>query len=362
MSGSDKPRLQRRRWPVAGAIVCAVVLAGGGIAVAAAAAVPEAAAERKTPPPATAAIERGTLSGSRTVAGVLDYTDSHDLQAGIGGVLTHLPGEGGQVGLGGELYRVDNVPVHLLRGSTPAWRAFESGMSDGPDVQQLESSLREMGFFSGEPDERFDWRTRAAIEKWQKSTGQEQTGRIDFGRIVFTPTDLRIGGMTAAVGDNVGPGAALYRVSGLDKQVSGDVKLADQAYAQVGAAVQINLPQGVTTTGTITSVGQPEEREKSGQMSTVIPITVALDDPAAAEGLSRANVTVELPSDVREDVLSVPVDALLALPGGSFGVEQVAEDGTTRQVPVEVGLFAGGRVEISGDGLQAGDDVVVPER
>ena len=39
----------------------------------------------------------------------------------------------------------------------------------------------------------------------------------------------------------------------------------------------------------------------------------------------------------------------------------VESDGTTRKVPVTVGLFAGGRVEVSGEGISEGQRVVVPQ-
>ena len=60
-------------------------------------------------------------------------------------------------------------------------------------------------------------------------------------------------------------------------------------------------------------------------------------------------------------MLSVPVGALLALSPDQYGVEVVEDDGTTRKVPVTLGLFAGGRVEISGEGLSEGQRVVVPQ-
>jgi hypothetical protein len=59
-------------------------------------------------------------------------------------------------------------------------------------------------------------------------------------------------------------------------------------------------------------------------------------------------------------VLSVPVEALLALSGDRFGVEVLQADGTTKRMPVTTGLFAAGRVEVSGDGISAGQKVVVP--
>jgi hypothetical protein len=55
----------------------------------------------------------------------------------------------------------------------------------------------------------------------------------------------------------------------------------------------------------------------------------------------------------REDVLTVPIVSLVALREGGFGVE-VVDGATTRYVAVEAGLFSGGRVEISGDGLAEG--------
>jgi len=43
------------------------------------------------------------------------------------------------------------------------------------------------------------------------------------------------------------------------------------------------------------------------------------------------------------------------------GVELGESGGTTRKVPVTIGLFAGGRVEISGKDISEGQRVVVPQ-
>ncbi|MFS0894357.1 efflux RND transporter periplasmic adaptor subunit [Microbacterium sp. 179-I 3D3 NHS] len=359
--GSAAPRRRRARWWIAGAAACAVALTGTGIAAANVyGSVPAASEEKKRF--STASVEEGTLSGSQTVSGTLDYTASRNLSSGIGGVLTAVSPAGSQVGLGQPLFSVDNVSVFLFHGDLPAWRAFERGMSAGPDVRQLEADLQALGYFSREPDEKFDGNTEAAIRAWQEATGQEKTGRIDLGRIIFAPTDLRIAEVLAAIGDQVGPGAPVVKVSGLVKEVTANLKLADQKLGVVGTQVNLQLPGGITTTGTITAVGQPTEQENNGQKSIVVPITIALDDPAAADGIQRASVAIDVPSETRDNVLSVPVEALIALPGGRFGVQVVDDDGTIDDVPVETGLFAGGRVEISGEGVKAGLDVVVPER
>ena len=55
----------------------------------------------------------------------------------------------------------------------------------------------------------------------------------------------------------------------------------------------------------------------------------------------------------RENVLTVPVAALVALAEGGYGVRS-SRARATRYVAVETGMFAGGRVEVSGDGLAEG--------
>ena len=88
--------------------------------------------------------------------------------------------------------------------------------------------------------------------------------------------------------------------------------------------------------------------------------TVTLDDPEAAQGLDEAPVDVEVISDRADDVLVVPVTALLALAEGGYAVEVVASDGSGFLVAVDPGLFADGFVEVTSDGLRAGMEVVVP--
>jgi hypothetical protein len=55
----------------------------------------------------------------------------------------------------------------------------------------------------------------------------------------------------------------------------------------------------------------------------------------------------------------VPIAALLARPEGGFAVELIGNGGT-KLVPVDTGLFASGRVEVTGDGVIKGERVSVP--
>lgn len=356
--------MHRRRLFLLGVPAAVVAVAGTGLGLRATAGAGERGDETsRTYDGPTGEVVRGDLEGSTTTSGTLRFADGRTMSSGRAGIVTEVPTSGTVVGLGGRLYAVDNVPVFLLRGDKPAWRDLAPGIDDGPDVRQLEQSLRDLGFFHGGPDQKFRSATATAIERWQKANGLERTGSLSLGSVVFAGGDLRIGTVTAKVGDQVGPGTGLFDTTSTAQVVDVNLDLADQQLAVVGRKVDLRLPGGTESTGTISAVGTPAERDTaSGQKKMMIPMVVTLDDPAAAAAFQEASVTVAVPSERREDVLSVPVGALIAVDQDRFGVELVAADGTTRKLPVRTGLFAGGRVEISGDGVEAGQRVVVPRR
>jgi len=308
----------------------------------------------------TAPVERKTLQETITAPGSLSYSGASPLRAGRAGTITRLPGEGRKVRLGKVLYSIDDQPVVLLRGRFPAWRAFENGMSDGPDVRQLERSLDALGHFGGTPDAHFNWYTTAAITRWQDAIGLKETGSIERGQIVFAPRDVRVAETVARLGDQVTAGTTVAKLSELDKIVNADLKSANQAVAKIRGRVTVNLPGGKATTGTIAEVGAPRQRDDNGEKRIVVPVTITLDHPRAAGSLHEVSVSVDFPTASRRNVLTVPVAALLALPDGGYGVEVVRDPQTTQTITVKTGLFAGGFVEVTGDGLDTGQKVVIP--
>ena len=317
---------------------------------------------------ATATITRGDLSGETTVQGNLRYADSYVQKSAFNGVITSLPTPGTTLGQGDHVYTVGGTNSYLLHGAVPAWRSFEEGMSDGQDVTQLETALSELGYFEATPNAHFDWNTIAAIKKWQKALTLPQSGSLPLGTVLFAPEDLRIGALKARVGDNATMETELFTASSSRQVISANLKLSDQALGVVGNSVTVRLPgSATTTTGTITSVEPPREKDsEEGSKETtkerIIPITVTPDDTSALEGLQEASVSLGLTSETRTGVLSVPLGALVALSTDQFGVEVVDEKGEIRRVPVTVGLFAGDRVEVSGDEIAEGQRVVVPNR
>ncbi|MFI7134657.1 efflux RND transporter periplasmic adaptor subunit [Nonomuraea sp. NPDC050153] len=348
----------RRKWtPVIAGVALGAAVAVVGT-VARPGGVPAGRTERKHAPN-TAPVKRKTLQETITALGTLRYDASARLDAGRAGTITGLPREGRRVKRGGVLHSIDNQPVVLLRGRLPMWRAFGSGMGDGPDVRQLERNLDALGHFTGIPDAHFDWFTKVAILHWQDAIGVKETGSIKRGQIVFAPGEVRVAELLAHVGDQVAAGSAVMKLSGLGKVVIADLRPADQSVAKVRGKVTVNLPGGRTATGTVARVGAPRQRADGAEKTVVVPVSITLDRPSAAGSLQEVSVSIDFPTARREDVLTVPVAALMALPDGGYGVEVVGDAATTRTVTVKTGLFAGGSVEVTGDGL-AGQEVVVP--
>ena len=130
--------------------------------------------------------------------------------------------------------------------------------------------------------------------------------------------------------------------------------------AQRGAGVEVEMPDGSEVEGRIAKVGrvaETTEQSDGSESDPTIELTIRLKKTARTRAggfvIDQAPVDVQLEQRRAEDVLTVPVTALLAQSGGRFAVE-VVENGRRRVVPVEPGLYTDGDVEIEGDGLEEG--------
>jgi hypothetical protein len=139
-----------------------------------------------------------------------------------------------------------------------------------------------------------------------------------------------------------------------------------QTSIKVGDAVLITLPDNSTTPGHVSFVGTvattPSDQSGGGSSSPTIEVDVIPDRPAATGRLDQAPVDVSITTATVRSVLAVPVNALVALAGGGYAVEEVEPTGVHQLVGVSVGLFddASGMVQVSGAGLAAGQRAVVP--
>ena len=313
----------------------------------------------------TATVARRDLRATEEVDGTLGYGEVRTVAGGRQGTITGLAAEGSVITRGKALYRVDGRPVPLFYGRLPAWRALAAGVDDGPDVRQLERNLVALGYDPGREitvDDHFTWATRAAVRRWQEAAGLEETGRFEPGDAAWQPGPVRVGSHKAAVGDAARPGSPVLEVTGTTRQVTIDLDAGRQPYVHVGDRVDLELPGGRATTGRVASVGRvatTPAAETGGEGDPTVELVVSLDKPAATGRLDQAPVSASITTEVRKGVLAVPVGALLALAEGGYAVE-VDRDGRRELVGVDTGLFADGQVEVVGEGLKAGDRVVVP--
>jgi hypothetical protein len=90
-----------------------------------------------------------------------------------------------------------------------------------------------------------------------------------------------------------------------------------------------------------------------------VTVTITLDSTPPGATLDQAPVNVNITSQTVDNVLAVPVNALLALQGGGFGVDVVT--GTTSHlVGVTTGLYSNNLVQVSGSGISSGTRIQVP--
>jgi peptidoglycan hydrolase-like protein with peptidoglycan-binding domain len=300
------------------------------------------------------------LVQTETFSGTLGFAGTQSLVGRSGGTVTALAPEGATRRRGGVLYRVDQRPVVLLIGNVPAWRRLEDGV-EGRDVLQLEQNLKALGYDPGTVDREFDSDTKEAVEDWQADLGIEETGVVEPGDVVFSPGPVRVGAHVAEVGSAAQPGLELMEISSTEQVVTVELDVADRALVAEGDEVTVELPDESQVAGTIAAIGSVAQAttDESGETTgSTVEVTVELAEPAA--GLDQAPVDVEVVTDSKEGVLTVPVTALLALLGGGYAVE-VPEGETTRLVAVEPGMYADGYVEVAGGELAEGDTVVVPQ-
>jgi peptidoglycan hydrolase-like protein with peptidoglycan-binding domain len=202
---TSRRRRRRRRLAALGAVV---LVAAAAAAMVLARTGSPARRSGDTGVPAgdtTATVTRRTLTESATVDGTLGYGSKTEVFARLSGTFTWLPGVGARIARGGTLFRIDNTPVALMYGSLPAYRTLKEGVSDGPDVGELNENLIALGYdpYGAIGDlEAFGEATAAAVKRWQKAEGLRQTGALELGRIVFAPSARRVTEVHVSLGQD----------------------------------------------------------------------------------------------------------------------------------------------------------------
>ncbi|MFI5843507.1 efflux RND transporter periplasmic adaptor subunit [Catenuloplanes sp. NPDC051500] len=390
----DRPHSHRRR----NRIVSGIVAAGSVLAVTAAVLVwtrgVRAADEKpaETITVSSVAIVRTDLSTSRSLDGTLGYGTPRVVKSGREGVVTGLPDGGKTVDRGQTLYQVNDEPVPLFIGAPPLYRTISGANLTGRDVAMVAKNLKALGYAIGDqpragrqvqqtvqadaepnpspsaapPAPSTEWVTvregegvltsalTAAIKKWQRDLGVDDDGVIQVGDLAVLPGAVRVDSIAVQVGD---PATGdLMSVTQTTKAITASASVAETDGLKPGDKVTLRMPDGKETPGEIgeiSSVAQTPDGSTAGAPQQVT-VTVTMTDPNAAGRLDGGGVEVKVAGETRAGVLAVPVTALLALREGGYAIQ--LEDG--RRIAVTIGMFSGGLVEVSGDGVTEGLMVV----
>ncbi|MEU4577178.1 peptidoglycan-binding protein [Nonomuraea sp. NPDC023979] len=336
-------------WTAGAALLAAAVTAAalgfGGDATGPAAAV--------RTPPATATVTRTTLTETKTVDGALGHGPATTVTAKAQGTITWLPAEGATITRGRAVYSVDADRRPLLYGAMPLYRTLQDGV-EGADVKLLERNLAKLGYTGFDVDDAYTWATREAVENWQEDLGLDVTGRVEPGDVVVAGGPLRVAELKKALGDSAaGP---VLTATGTTRRVLVDLDVADSHLVRKGMPATVELPDGTEVDGEVTAVGRVAEQSGDAD-DTATTVEVEVSVSGLKKTYDSAPVEVTVVARQRENVLAVPVGALVALAEGGYGV-QVVEGPATRYAAVETGMFADGQVEVTG--IAEGVTVAVP--
>ena len=248
-------------------------------------------------PAATAEVTKETLVDREDHDGTLGHGDTTTAASRGSGTVTWLPAEGATVTRGKALFRLDNKPVTLLYGSLPAYRTLSPGVK-GADVKEFEQNLWALGYRGFTVDNTYSSSTASAVKDWQDDLGLTKTGSVDPGQIVYAAGAVRVDALGLQVGRVVGPGTAVESITGTSPLATVELDTDSARLAKQGAAVQVTLPDRKVVRGKIIKVATVVRQGENGAADTT-------------------------------------------------------------KTEVQTGLFTGGKVEIAGDGLQAGTKVAV---
>ena len=180
-------------------------------------------------------------------------------------------------------------------------------------------------------------------------------------------TPLIVGSYINKVGGAVTINGQMYNVSSTGIEVLFWLPAADQDTVALGENVEIELPTDERTDTTIKFIDQVVTETQTGNF---IQVKLDVTNPEEIDIYDQAPVKVFVTTEVSQDVLYVPVNALIALAEGGYAVEIYNGDSETEvfsgesgvdstYVGVEIGVFTDGYVEIVGN-ISEGQLVIVP--
>jgi HlyD family secretion protein len=324
---------------------------------------------------------------------------------------------GQTVAPGSVLVQISGRPIIALPGSIPAYRNLSPG-SDGPDVQELQTALDQLGYSTvGDTPGTFGLATENAVRELYNAKGYSAplTGAsaeynistalqaLQAAQLQLSLTSPKAKRNTAQYQEAVASAQATYdhlldttgvmvprseivyvaqfpavvTTSGatlgktLKKQkaplmtlsagavtVSETVPADQVSFVHVGSVASIAPATGGTVSGQVFAVGKTLVTSGSVKGYTVLIGGSTLTSSLVAQTLQVTITSAATP----KPVLAVPVSAVYSTSSGTPHVTRLLKGGKTKSIAVKVGVSANGFVQVipyGHRGLRAGNEVVV---
>ena len=180
-------------------------------------------------------------------------------------------------------------------------------------------------------------------------------------------TPIIVGSYITSEGSVVAANSQMYNISSTGVEVVFQIDASDQDMVSIGDSVEVELPSEDRIKATISYI---DPVVTQGQNGNFIEVKLDISSTEGFKVYDQAPVDVFVTSEVSQDVLYVPVNALIALAEGGYaleiyngesevGVFEGVSGVDTTYVGVKIGVFADGFVEVSGN-ISEGMIVVVP--
>ncbi len=286
----------------------------------------------------------GELPAYRTLQAT---DDSMALAGAKSGVVTEVVAAGETIGQGDVIYRVNDQPVVAMYGDSPAYRTLrdlDENMT-GTDVLQLEQALVALGYdpnSNAAVDEEFSNYTETMVERWQADLGVEETGRVEYGDVIFIPAASEVLAVNVEVGDTVAPGQPILAIATGNPLEGDDVLQLEEALVALGYTGPV--VDGVWDAGTSDAVlawqrdvGLEDDGIVNLGEVVFLPAPVRVNDVLASVG-SSVNpgtpvlgvsssdqfVTFDLPA-ADQGLVTVGQEVVIEMPDGSDTPGRVIE-------------------------------------
>ena len=311
----------------------------------------------------TVATEWGTrLRADSPIATVVAVTSETILVSPTEGTLFDTASVGSTIETGDIAIETLDSPIPAIVGDEPLTRELTEG-DQGADVEQLEAALSALGYDADgelEIDDLYDNATVEAVMDWEADLDIDEDGIIQLGQLLVVPAGFVVTDVQVEPGNDIAAGQPIFTSNTSERIVSTQIDVVDQTSIAVGDTVTVELADGSAIEATVAEIATVAQSSAT-DLDAEPYLDVVLDVSGADIGLDlvESPVKVRVVDSIAEGVTVVPASALVALREGGHAVE-VVSGGSIQLVGVETADFNDGFVEVTGEGIGPGTEVVVP--